>query len=334
MQKKIIALAIASALTVPAVAMADSVGNVAMYGQINVSADRISSGGSPSINSNRLTNNSSRLGVRGSEDLGDGLAGIFQAEGGVDATNGGTTSSYGFNRNTFLGLKSADFGTALAGNYDSAYKTSTRGLDLFADIIAADNEGLDTVALMGSSHDVRRNNSLNYMSPSMGGFGVNASLAQAQLGTGSSVSLAGTYDMDGLMATLAYDKTKAQTVGALEGKAIKLGGSYAIDAFKLNAVVEKATSTLATVDTKGTNVYLGGQYSLSAADAIKLAYTKRGNTAVSPAADNNAKQVTLGYDHAMGANKRTTVYGLYNKVTQAGVAADPSTVSVGLKHAF
>jgi predicted porin len=329
MQRKIIALAIASALAAPVVAMADSVGNVALYGQVNVSADRNSSGANPSTNSNSLTNNSSRLGVRGSEDLGDGLAGIFQAEGGVDIATGG----YSFNRNTFLGLKSADFGTAVAGNHDSAYKLATRELDLFAYIVAADNEGLNGVALMGSGHDVRRTNSLNYMSPSMGGFGLNVSLAQAQAGFGKSVSVAGTYGMEGMMATLAYDKADKLNATSNEAKAIKLGGSYAMDAFKVNAVVEKATTTpQAGADTKGTNVYLGGQYSLSAMDAIKLAYTKRGNTAVAPAADNNAKQVTLGYDHGM--SKRTSIYALYNKITQAGNAADPSVVSVGMKHAF
>jgi predicted porin len=326
MQKKIIALAIASALTLPAVAMADMGGNVGMYGQVNLSADRNSSGGSPSVNSNLLANNQSRLGVAGNEDIGGGLTAMFQAEGGVDQA--AATNNFAFNRNTFLGLKSADFGTLLAGNHDSAYDMSTRGLDLFADTVAADNRNL-----MSGGHDERRENSLNYMSPSMSGFGLNVQLAQAQLGHGKSASLAGTYGMDNMMATLAYDKTSELTTGAASAKAIKLGGSYAIDAFKLNAIVEKATSsTVGSADVKGTNLYLGGQYSLSATDAIKLAYDKRGNTAVSPAADNNAKQVTLGYDHGM--SKRTSVYALYSKQTNAGVAADPSTVSLGMKHAF
>jgi hypothetical protein len=33
-------------------------------------------------------------------------------------------------------------------------------------------------------------------------------------------------------------------------------------------------------------------------------------------------------------SKRTSIYALYNKITQAGNAADPSVVSVGMKHAF
>ena len=326
MQKKIIALAIASALTVPAVAMADSVGNVAMYGQVNVSADRVNHGqATNSTNSNDLVNNSSRLGVKGGEDLG-GLTGLFKAEGTIDIAAG----AFNFDRKAYLGVSSADMGTALAGRHDSAYKLSTRSLDLFEDSHAADNRGL-----IGTGHDVYRNNSLNYMSPSMGGFSVNAAVAKAQTATeGASVSLAGMYGMDGMYATLAYDKTKAPTAAGTATKAIKLGGSYAIDAFKVNAVVEKLTSTVTLGDTTGTNLYLGGQYSLSDMDAVKLAYAKRGDTKFGGATTtNNAKQVSLGYDHGM--SKRTSVYGLYTKVTDnTALAADPSTVSVGMKHSF
>jgi predicted porin len=134
--------------------------------------------------------------------------------------------------------------------------------------------------------------------------------------------------MDNMMATLAYDKAD-KTATVAEIKAFKLGGSYAIDAFKLNAIVEKAT-VASTPESKGTNVYLGGQYSLSATDAVKLAFAKKGNTT---GVTDNAKQVTLGYDHGM--SKRTSVYALYTKVTDNAVnAADPSTVSLGMKHAF
>ncbi|NOU01258.1 MAG: porin [Gallionella sp.] len=332
MQKKIIALAIASALVAPVAAMADTGGNVGLYGQVNLSAERINDGATTNSKStSELVNNASRLGVAGNEDIGGGLTAMFQAEGSVDQASGSNT--FTFDRNTFLGLKSADFGTALAGRYDSAYKISTRSLDLFADDTAADNRGLAGVTLMGNGHDARRQNSINYMSPSMGGFSVAGAVAKQQTAAeGSTVSLAGMYGMEGMYATLAYDKTKA--IAGASGKAFKLGGSYAIDAFKINAVVEKTTDTTTAGDTKGTNLYLGGKYSLSSTDAVKLAFTKRGDAKLNGgAATNNAKQVTVGYDHEM--SKRTSVYALYNKVTQAATnAADPSTVAVGMKHAF
>lgn len=366
MQKKIIALAIASALTAPAVAMADSVGNVAMYGQVNLSVDRVNDGvvttaTDKSSTNMRLTNNSSRLGVKGSEDIGGGLTAMFQAEGVVAAT--GTNAAFSFDRNTFIGVSSADLGTALVGRHDTPYKIATRGLDIFVDTTAADNRGLTgsgTGGMMGNGvHDARLNNAVAYISPSFSGLTVAAATALgADSATfaagdrkGKAFSLAGMYGMEGLSASLAYQKITfgTSTSGSLGAapasvgdstKAIKLGASYAIDAFKVNAIVEKVTGTEdvptpTTGDTTNTNLYLAGQYSLSATDAVKLAYTKRGDQKTAGAAtnpDDSVKQVALGYDHSM--SKRTSVYALYTKVTAAGAAADPSTISLGMKHAF
>jgi predicted porin len=329
-----------------------------MYGQVNLSVDRVNDGAVKSNTNYALTNNSSRLGVKGSEDIGGGLTAMFQAEGIVAAT--GKSAAFSFDRNTFIGVSSADLGTALVGRHDTPYKIATRGLDLFADINAADNR-----KLMGNGvHDARLNNAVAYISPSMGGLTVAAATA---LGADSAVagpnkkgkafSLAGMYGMDGLNASLSYQKITvgtggsgslgntdllgATTVAGDSTKAIKLGASYAIDAFKVNAVVEKVTLTTGTpaVDAKNTNLYLGGKYSLSATDAVKLAYTKRGDTTGNT---DNVKQVSLGYDHDM--SKRTSVYALYTKVTDNGdngvlgagniKNADPSTISVGMKHAF
>jgi predicted porin len=108
-----------------------------------------------------------------------------------------------------------------------------------------------------------------------------------------------------------------------------------MDAIKVGAVVEKITVTpVSGSETTNNNFYLAGKYSLNATDAVKLAYAKKGNTT---GATNNAKQVSVGYDHDM--SKRTSVYALYTKVTDeaaqtATTGNDPSTVSIGMKHAF
>ncbi len=61
----------------------------------------------------RLTSNSSLLGFRGTEDLGNGLKAIFQFETGISADTGmGTTFSA---RDTFVGLTSG-WGTLVGGN--------------------------------------------------------------------------------------------------------------------------------------------------------------------------------------------------------------------------
>ena len=109
-----------------------------------------------------------RLGVKGSEDLGNGLKAIYQVELGFSLTdsnnsaanlNGSETITM---RNTFVGL-AGNFGTALMGRHDTPLKISTGPLDLFADTMADYN---NTVGFQ----DLRADNVVAYISPSFSGF--------------------------------------------------------------------------------------------------------------------------------------------------------------------
>jgi predicted porin len=360
MQKKIIALAIASALTAPALAFADAT----VYGQANLSVDIVNDGMTNSARTNQLNSNASRLGLKGSEDLGNGLSAVWQMEGaiGMDTGTVGTTL---FSRDTYLGLSSATAGTGLVGRHATPYYMATRKLDMFADGIA-DNRGSQVdgkVAttpfndtLMGGGHDVRLGNVIAYISPSMSGFSVaaasafGAETAAANTTKGSLYSLAGMYEQGPIYATVAYDTIKAGSggsgdlgagltggifaAGAVDDKktAFKVGGSFTTDAFAVNAVLERITATTAAtgVDLKNTNFYLAGKFNLTSTDDVKLAYTRRGDTTGNT---NNAKQYTVGYDHSL--SKATSVYALYTKLTDNTVnVPDPSAVSLGVKHSF
>jgi len=350
MQKKIIALAIASALTAPALAFADAT----VYGQANLSVDIVNDGMANSARTNQLNSNLSRLGVKGSEDLGGGLSAIAQMEGTV-ALDSANNVNLMFNRNTFLGLSSTTLGTAVAGEHDTPYKMATRNLDLFADGIA-DNRGNQSTSptfggttMMGGGHDARPGNVIAYISPAMSGFTVaaatafGAETAVANTTKGSIYSLAGMYDQGPFYAALAYDTIKFGDAGtgSLAGvvndktSAFKVGGSYTMNAFAVNAVIERITNTTALTgtDLKNTNVYLAGKFNITSADDVKLAFTKRGSQT---GLANDAKQYTVGYDHSL--SKATSVYALYTKLTQnatgAGVSADPSALSLGVKHSF
>ena len=349
MQKKIIALAIASALTAPVMAFADAT----VFGTARLSVDRVNDGNANSSSANQLNSNTTVLGVKGAEDLGDGMSAIWQMAGTVGLNNSGA-AAFSFNKDTFVGMSSASMGTLLAGSHDSPYKMATRSLDLFGDGIA-DNRGDQSTSatfakttMMGGTagHDAGLPNTLLYMSPSMSGFSVAAATVfgaenPGAAGTkGSLYSLAGMYAQGPIYATVAYDTVKfgSPGTGTLGGTvddkstAFKVGGSYTMDAFMVDAVIERTTNTIAigSVESKGTNLYLGGKFNVSSTDAVKAAFTKRGSTT---GATNDAKQYTVGYDHDM--SKNTTVYALYTKLTDntAG-AADPSALSVGIRHGF
>jgi predicted porin len=349
MQKKIIALAIASALTAPALAFADAT----VFGTARLSVDRVNDGNANSSSANQLNSNTTVLGVKGAEDLGNGMSAIWQMAGTVDLDNS-NNRPFTFDKDTFVGMSSASMGTLLAGRHDTPYKMATRGLDLFGDGIA-DNRGnqstsatFGNASMMGGGHDAGLGNTLLYMSPSMSGFSVAAATvfgaekAGANASKGSLYSLAGMYAQGPIYATVAYDTIKFGSAGsgdlggpgAVDDKAtaFKVGGSYTMDAFMVDAVIERITNTIAvgSVESKGTNLYLGGKFNVSSTDAVKAAITKRGSTT---GATNDAKQYSVGYDHDM--SKMTTVYALYTKLTDntAG-AADPSALSVGIRHGF
>ncbi|AIP64486.2 porin [Burkholderia thailandensis] len=57
----------------------------------------------------------SRWGLRGKEDLGGGLAAIFDLESGFNSTNGGLGSGLEFSRNAYVGLASHTLGTLTLG---------------------------------------------------------------------------------------------------------------------------------------------------------------------------------------------------------------------------
>ncbi len=357
MQKKIIALAIAAALTAPALAFADAT----VYGVADLSIDRVNNGAATNgFTTNQLVSNASRVGVKGSEDLGGGMSVVYQMEGTVAMDTGGVTipakqNTSLFNRDTFLGLASA-VGTGIVGRHDTPYKMATRKLDLFADS-AADNR-----ALMGNGYqDARLSNVIAYVSPNLGGLTIigatvfGAETATAGQKKGSALSLAGMFAQGPIYASLAYQTVKIGDLGTGDlgagalglpvvvddkATAIKAGFGFTMDMFTANAVVESITFTTAAVapapamDTKNTNFAVNGKFNITSADAVKLAYTKQGDqTTAGVSAKTGAKQIAVGYDHEM--SKNTTVYALYTKTTPSlATATTPSVISVGMKHSF
>src|ERR1700694_4949638 len=78
MNKKLMSLAVAGACVAPA-AMAQTANPVTLYGQVNVTFESVEAGGGASsvVRRQRVSDQSSRLGVKGTEDLGGGLKAFF-----------------------------------------------------------------------------------------------------------------------------------------------------------------------------------------------------------------------------------------------------------------
>jgi predicted porin len=145
MQKKLIALAVAGLSTA---AFAQT--NVTIYGVADVSAQGFNTGkgtqqaGAAAYNSGSkfgLVSNNSLIGFKGTEDLGNGLKGLFQIETNVNltgSTNNTSANSSGVGtggnlfssaRDSFVGLNSK-YGTVLGGYLSTPYRSTIAGLDV------------------------------------------------------------------------------------------------------------------------------------------------------------------------------------------------------------
>ncbi|PHV09682.1 porin [Chitinimonas sp. BJB300] len=141
MNKKFIALAIAAAIA-PAAFAADE---VVLYGQVNVAlvADN-------SKDSNfGIDNQGSRLGVKGTESLGNGMNAWFQIESGVapdDASKAGFATREGW-----VGLKSSEFGGIQLGRGKSAYTKAYEEFDPWYQDDSFGINGFDQLGYTGNA---------------------------------------------------------------------------------------------------------------------------------------------------------------------------------------
>lgn len=373
MSKRKLHYLITSALFASLPALADTA-NVSLYGVANVSYDLISTGtttdGVKGTNIYKVSSNASRIGLKGSEDIADGIAANWQIESLIALDNAGGTFA---TRNSFAGLSSREYGSVLLGRYDTPYKISTRKLDNFSDSIA-DNRSLfgSVTGISGSTaFDGRQPDVISYITPLMTGF--SAAVARANLAETAATAIAakatatsfsGMYDNGTLYGSLAYETHHLDTVrvGGKES-AWRVGAGYTMDDYSIGMAYEKSSDTLggATAPASCTALaaksnclghsawYLTGKYTFDA-NAIKLAYTKAGN--LGTAANTGASQFALGYDRRL--TKRSTLFVVYTKLTNdskanyglgnsafssgattsIGAGADPSALSFGMKHAF
>jgi predicted porin len=356
MKKSLIALAVAGAFAAPAMA---ATSNVDIYGVLKMSYDYINTdatagGPNPDKHLTRISSNSSRLGFKGSEDLGGGLKAVWQWESQIAAdANGGNPS----NRNTFVGL-AGGFGTFLLGTHDTPYKLATGSLDLFSDTMGDYNTIMGNVN-GANRFDLRGDNVWAYISPTVSGF--HAAIARVnanETGTqgardGDAWSLAGIYNNGPLFASLAWEKHKNGVAGAAPNShltAWKLGAGYKFGDAKVGFGYEKLDDGSGNTAQDRSAWFLNGAYAMGPI-TLKAQYARAGDGKSVP--DTKASYYALGADYAL--SKRSKVYALYASTNNGAGATygtggpgaggtyipaaalagtDPSVLSLGIEHSF
>ena len=164
MQKKTLALAVACLAAAPAFAQS----NVTIYGRADygLMSRTGSSGATPDFNGKTEfasgIQGATRIGFRGSEDLGNGLKAIFELEYGTALDQGTTTSTQWGNRHSWVGL-GGNFGTVIGGRIDGLrYNAMFSKYDPFGVVT------LGNFAQMTPQVD-RYDNAVMYISPNLKG---------------------------------------------------------------------------------------------------------------------------------------------------------------------
>jgi predicted porin len=169
MNKKLVAVAVAAVLAAPVAAQAQTA-NATLYGRLNLTLEYIDANGDrPS--QQRLSSNSSRLGVRGSESLGGGLNAIWQIESSISGDAGGGTLA---GRDTFVGLQGGwgqvRFGNFLAP-YDDMHPIFGNVPTFLTSILSvASIWAQATSAKSAGGFDARLGNSIRYDTANIAGF--------------------------------------------------------------------------------------------------------------------------------------------------------------------
>jgi len=334
MKKNVIALAVAAAMAAPLAAQAAPT----VYGKLHASVDSQSSdydakyyadSGKAYSNSKdtgtNVVSRASRIGVKGSEDLGGGLKAIYQVEFQVDiADNSGANNMKA--RNQFVGL-GGGFGTVVLGRHDTPYKMSTGKLDVFSDTAA------DYNAIVGSPVGLenRGDNVIAYLSPNFNGFSVQAAVvaAENEKQDFAATSIAATYSAGPLYVAVAqetfadsYDltSTTGSTTKTNKGQSgTRAGVGYAFGNMgKVGLVYEtanvKADNSSATKDEDTyTATLVNGAFNIGGGNTIIAEYGEGVlNKDAAGADDKKTTLAAVGVSH--GFSKNTSAYVAYGNV--------------------
>ena len=317
MKKKLLTLAVAAAL--PLAAQAANA-EVTIYGKAHISIDYVDYDATDSQWD--VTSRASRIGFKGSEDLGDGLKMIWKMESQINMADGGT---YLKGRNAYIGL-AGGWGTFLYGRHDTPMKISTGKLDIFSDTIADYNLG-------GTGFvDIRAADAIAYVSPSFSGLTLIGAIVpdgdydgDGDLAGG--YSLAALYSNGGLFLSGSYEDIDDLAGGASLSH-WRIGAGFDMGAFHIGGVYADEDDFL------GGAVYtINGSYAFG--NNVLKAMWERAEDSIANGGD-NVDAWAIGLDHNF--SKRSKVYVIYAdsdaNLQDTNNGGEQSGFSIGMVHKF
>ncbi|MDZ5456587.1 porin [Azohydromonas lata] len=315
--------------------------SVQIYGRVNTSVERQKAG---DVSTTVMQNNASRWGLRGSEDLGGGLKGLFVLESGFNSDTGGLTQAGAiFGRESWVGVE-GNFGRVRLGNMgqSAAYYAT-------ADYISMHNHDTGTSSDAFYTYPGFKQNTIAYNTPSFGGLVLEAQygLKETVVGGKNTAQLVANYDRGPLHLGASYlqGPTTIDGVTFNDSKQYGLRALYELGAVTLGAYyirdnLDEAVGG-AVADAKRNSYRVSAMYTIGASELhANVGYADKFKVGGTKIDDSNALQYTLAYNYNL--SKRTKVYAFYTKVNNkanssyfTGVDnADFSSFALGVRHNF
>ena len=324
MKKSLIALAV---LAASGASFAQS--NVTLYGVADIMLQSVDDGTNTTTKLESGGIDTSRWGMKGSEDLGGGLKANFKMEAAVGLDTGAST---GFSRESWVGL-SGGFGEIRLGKVSSA----------FNDIEGAAGPvfGSATFGTMGLAFESdfqetgRPTNTIYYAAPAMGGFNaaVSYSLDEETTTGVEVVSLGLSYEGGPLYVSGGYQSEQATTAGAEKIGITQLNVTYDLGSVKLLGALGFVDNSYGVAGDDVSEWLIGVDVPLSSALILSAGYASSTRSFASGAADDEKTAFSIGARYYL--SKRTSVYTMaqYNKLDSV-VDVDGSGFAVGVNHKF
>lgn len=334
MNYKLGVAALAAAFVMPVQAQS----NVTIYGLIDLNLGYEKSGGQSRRGLDHGELNGSRLGFRGSEDLGSGLKALWVLETGLDPSTGQLEQGgRAFGRQSFVGLESGLGRLTLGRQYSPAFVA----LDPFEATGGADRSvGLLTrkAGAVRPAYEVRFDNMVKYRSPNFAGFELDAGY---WLGERTATSSTARKEGDGHGLTLSY--RNGPLAGAVTTQRVQrdasggkvrtdgLGLSYAFGVVKPYLAYSRDKESGTVGDGKARTWVLGAEIKAGASGTLAVSYADRNES--DGAAGEDAHGWSAYYLHDL--SKRTTLYAGYSRLSNedgANYAIGNLTPAAGESH--
>jgi len=338
MQYKALAAALITSL--PLFAHAQT--NVTVYGIMDAaiaSEDTDAPGEKRRTVINSGNQSSSRLGFRGSEDLGNGLKAIFNIEAGVALDTGAADSSL-FGRRSIVGLQGG-FGQLTVGREYSPIASVAAATDVFGQGFYGSNLSAFTTNRLTR----RLSNSVNFKSAPISGFAVLAAYSAGERTTdgpsGNLVGVALEYANGPFYAGAGYHRL--ERLATEDDKELAVGAGVKLGDFDIKANYLQADQAGANNEFEQIN--LGAAYTMGVNKFFvnlqrnEIENGARGNAWAIAYTYSLSKRTNLYTSYGSMRNNARGTFGLNSSSTNVtpvatALGADPTAFTVGVRHAF